>query len=136
MTQKELSLATQGQVSLAHIGLIETGERNASIDTLNALAAALSLTGDEYTEFLKAAGHPLDNEAMIVKFRGEHPDYEREVFVNQRAMPTGDEEEALAALAGVDRLTPERRARLLGYLRALIDEQTSTEEKRPVSPDS
>lgn len=57
LTQKELAAHTGGAVSLAHVGLIETGDRNASLETVQLLVMALAdvLTEEERAQMFLAA---------------------------------------------------------------------------------
>lgn len=100
LSQKALSQKTGGAVSLSHIGLMETGDRNASFETARALAEALGLSPDETVELLEAAGH-IDNAAMLVT---NDPDTGKRVFVSHLALPTDEEEQLLADAAEARRL--------------------------------
>lgn len=55
VSQKELSRRTGGTVSDGHIAQIETGDRGASLDTLEALAMALDLTPEERQALIDSA---------------------------------------------------------------------------------
>lgn len=114
---KELAENPDDIVSDSHIAQMETGDRGASLETLNALAKALGLNGVEYQELLEAGGVELSNKAIIVKF---NEDYSRDVFVPVDMLPAEDEEELLSAYGELD---PAGRDIVLAYARSLIEER-------------
>lgn len=54
MSQADVARASKGGVTLSHLGLIETGERSASVDKVDAIANALKLSAKERAD-LQAA---------------------------------------------------------------------------------
>jgi transcriptional regulator with XRE-family HTH domain len=55
VSQKELSRRTGGAVSDGHIAQIETGDRGASLETLEAIAKALELSPEERQALIDSA---------------------------------------------------------------------------------
>ncbi|MCU1488312.1 MAG: hypothetical protein JWN67_5058 [Actinomycetia bacterium] len=131
-TQTSLAKATNHAVSMSYIGLLETGDRNASPNAVAALSVALDLSVDETLELLDAAGH-LDSAPMVIRTGA---DGTPQVYVATSALPTEEEEQLLADAArakdlrisadGVDleelrHADPEAYDQLMGMARIALD---------------
>ena len=117
MSQADVARASKG-VTLSHIGLIETGERSASVDKVNAIADALHATDAERSSLQTARRVTLGGSQVV----------HVEDVVDELTRPISMSADG-ADLEELRRLDPEQHAAIASMLRLSIERARERNER-------